>query len=170
MDHLVFIDESSAKTNMVPLHGRSIKGERCFGSAPGSWQTTTMLSSVRLDGSTQCIVFDGSVNKTIFGLYMTESLLPVLKNGDIVIMDNLSSHKNSFDTAMFTERNITIKYLPPYSPDLNPIEKMWSKIKGILREKATRTRETLFEAIRFAFESISPKNVRGWFRGCGYSH
>ena len=155
---------------MVPLYGRSIKGERCFGSAPGSWQTTTMPSSVRLDGSTQCIVFDGSVNKTIFGLYMTESLLPVLQNGDIVIMDNLPAHKDSFDITKFTERNITIKYLPPYSPDLNPIENMWSKIKGILREKSTRTRETLFEAIRFAFESISPQNVKGWFRGCGYSH
>lgn len=155
---------------MVPLHGRSIKGRRCFGSAPGSWHTTTMLSSVRLDGSTQCIVFDGSVNKSIFGLYMAESLLPVLKEGDIVIMDNLSSHKDSFDKAMFAERNITIKYLPPYSPDLNPIENMWSKIKGILREKAATTRETLFEAIRFAFENITQNNVRGWFRGCGYSH
>lgn len=155
---------------MVPIRGRAKKGERCFGSAPGSWKTTTMLSSVRLDGTTQCMVFDGPVNKAIFGIYMTKSLLPVLKEGDIVIMDNLSSHKGSFDEKVFKERNITIKYLPPYSPDFNPIEKMWSKVKTILREKAAGTREALFEAIKFAFKCITPKNAFGWFKSCGYSH
>lgn len=169
INRLVFIDESAAQTNMVPVYGRAMKGERCCGFAKGSWQTTTMLSSVRLNGTTQCMVFAGAVNKTIFGLYMTKSLLPVLKDGDIVIMDNLSSHKNSFDKSAFAERNITIKYLPPYSPDLNPIEKMWSKIKTILRNKSATTTETLFEAIKYAFECITPKNTRGWFNMCGYS-
>lgn len=92
---------------------------------------------------------------------MGSSLLPVLKDGNIVIMDNLSSHKESFDKAKFAERNITIKYLPPYSLDLNPIEKMWSKIKSILREKAATTKEDLFAAIKFAFECISSENARG---------
>lgn len=155
---------------MCPLHGRSLKGERCFGAVSGSWQTTTMLSSVRLDGTTQCMVFDGAVNKQIFSIYMEKSLLPVLKRGDIVIMDNLSSHKNSFDTAMFEAKGIRIKYLPPYSPDLNPIENMWSKVKGLIKEKAAETSEALFEAIQYAFDKITPQNVRGWFKHCGYSH
>lgn len=153
---------------MCPLRGRSIKGERCFDSVSASWQTTTMLSSVRLDGSTQCIVFDGAVNKKIFSIYMEKSLLPVLKPGDIVIMDNLSSHKNSFDVTMFEARGITIKYLPPYSPDLNPIENMWSKLKSLIKEKAAQTSETLFEAIQYAFDKITPQNISGWFKHCGY--
>lgn len=169
-DSLVFLDESSAKTNMCPLRGRSPKGERCFASVSGSWQTTTMLSSVRLDGTTECMVFDGSVNKAIFSIYMENLLLPALNPGDTVIMDNLSSHKNSFDEKMFKAKNITIKYLPPYSPDFNPIEKMWSKIKTLIREKAASTKEALFKAIQDAFNEISAQNVEGWFKSCGYYH
>lgn len=155
---------------MCPLRGRSAKGERCFGSVSGSWKTTTMLSSVRLDGTTQCMVFDGAVNKTIFSVYMEKFLLPVLKPGDTVIMDNLSSHKNSFDEKKFKARDIRIKYLPSYSPDFNPIEKMWSKIKTLIREKAAPTREALFKAIQYAFGKISSQNVSAWFRSCGYLH
>lgn len=101
---------------------------------------------------------------------MEKSLLPVLKAGDIVIMDNLSSHKNSFDTALFEAKNITIKYLPPYSPDFNPIENMWSKIKSLIKEKVAITSDALFDAIQYAFNKITPDNVRGWFKHCGYFH
>lgn len=155
---------------MCPLRGRSAKGERCFGSVSGAWQTTTMLSSVRLDGTTECMVFDGAVNKAIFSEYMEKVLFPVLKPGDTVIMDNLSSHKNSFDEKMFEKNNIKIKYLPPYSPDFNPIEKMWSKIKTLIREKAATSKEALFKAIQYAFKKITPHNVGSWFKSCGYSH
>jgi transposase len=165
---LVFIDESSAKTNMCPLRGRSIRGERCHGSASGSWQTTTMLSSIRLNGHTECLVFDGAVDKPMFSAYMEEILLPTLKAGDIVILDNLSAHKNSFDIEKFTEHNIEIKYLPAYSPDLNPIEKMWSKIKTKLREYQATDKDALFLAIKEAFSLVTASNAEGWFQSCGY--
>ncbi|MDR3362044.1 MAG: transposase [Desulfovibrio sp.] len=99
---------------------------------------------------------------------MEEMLLPQLKDRDIVIMDNLSVHKNSFDVNKFASRNIEIKYLPAYSPDLNPIEKMWSKVKTKLRERQARDGDTLFLAVKEAFECITPSNDRGWFESCGY--
>lgn len=120
-----------------------------------------MLSSLRLDGHTECLVFDGAVDKRIFSIYMEEVLLPTLKDGDIVIMDNLSAHKNSFDLNKFKTRNIEIKYLPAYSPDLNPIEKMWSKIKTKLREYQAKDADTLFSAIKDAFNLITASNARG---------
>lgn len=153
---------------MCPLRGRSLRGERCHDCTPGSWQTVTMLSSVRLAGSTECLVFDGAVDKKIFAAYMEEVLLPELKDNDIVIMDNLSVHKNSFDVSKFTLRNIEIKYLPAYSPDMNPIEKMWSKVKTKLRERQATDTDTLFLAIKDAFETITPSDAQGWFESCGY--
>jgi transposase len=153
---------------MCPLRGRSFRGERCYGSAPGSWQTVTMLSSVRLGGNTESIVFNGAVDKKMFAVYMEEVLLGELNDYDIVILDNLSAHKNSFDVNKFTSRNIEIKYLPPYSPDLNPIEKMWSKIKTKLREAQTTNTDALFQAIKHAFESITPSDAKGWFESCRY--
>jgi transposase len=145
-----------------------MRGERCHGSAPGSWQTTTMLSSIRVDGDTECLVFDGAVDKPMFSAYMEEILLPTLKDGYIVILDNLSVHKNSFDIDKFKIRNIEIKYLPAYSPDLNPIEKIWSKIKTKLREYQATDTDTLFWAIKDAFSLITASNAEGWFQSCGY--
>ena len=165
---LVFIDESSTKTNMCPLRGRSLRGKRCHGSASGSWHTTTMLSSIRLTGSTECVVFEGAVDKKMFAAYMEDMLLSTLHPGDIVIMDNLSAHKNSFDTSKFISQDIEIRYLPAYSPDLNPIEKMWSKVKTRLREYQAADADTLFHAIGEAFRSITASNARGWFESCGY--
>ena len=166
-NQLVFIDESSAKTNMCPLRGRALRGERCHGSASGSWKTTTMLSSLRINGSTECVVFDGAVDKKMFTLYMEDMLLPTLYHGDIVILDNLSAHRN-IDTSKFDFQGITIKYLPAYSPDLTPIEKMWSKVKGKLREYQAPDTDTLFHAIGEAFRSITASNAKGWFKSCGY--
>jgi transposase len=168
INSLVFIDESSAKTNMCKLYGRSKRGERCHGKAHASWTTTTMISSIRINGSTECLVFEGSVERKMFRAYMREMLLPVLKRGDIVVLDNLSTHKDTEILNYFALHGITLLYLPTYSPDLNPIEKMWSKIKGILRERAAETTDALFEAIRAAFERITPENAKGWFESCGY--
>lgn len=165
---LVFIDESSAKTNMRKLYGRSKRDVRCHGSAPGAWKTSTMISSLRLDGSTQCIVFDGAIDKPTFRGYMKEALLPALSVGDIVILDNLSSHKDKETIEYYKLRGITLLFLPAYSPDLNPIEKMWSKVKGILREIAAEDSGSLFEAIRVAFTRITSENAKGWFESCGY--
>jgi transposase len=153
---------------MCRLHGRSRKGERCHDSASGSWQTMTMTSSIRLDGSTECLVFEGATDKVSFGVYMEECLLQQLRDNDIVIMDNLSSHKNSFDLSKFELRNITIKYLPPYSPDFNPIEQMWSKIKSSLREYRATTSDELFLAIQKAFKFVTSSDAQGWFKHCGY--
>jgi transposase len=127
-----------------------------------------MLSSIRLNGNTECVVFDGAVNKKMFSAYMEDMPLPELRHGDIVIMDNLSAHKNSFDTRKFTSQGITIKYLPAYSPDLNPVEKMWSKVKTKLRESQATDADTLFQAIAEAFRSITVSNAKGWFESCGY--
>jgi transposase len=153
---------------MCPLYGRSPRGERCYGTASGSWTATTMLSSLRVKGDTECLVFDGAVDKKIFAAYMEDMLLPELLPGDIVIMDNLSAHKNSFDTSKFTSQGVTSKYLPTYSPDLNPIEKMWSKVKAIVRISQTTDTDTLFQAIAEAFRSITASNAEGWFESCGY--
>jgi transposase len=165
---LVFIDESSAKTNMCKLYGRSGRGTRCYDSTPASWSTTTMISSIRLDGSTECVVFDGAIDRSMFRAYMKNVLLPVLQSGDIVVLDNLSSHKDQHVIEYFASHGVRLVFLPAYSPDLNPIEKMWSKIKGILREAASETPDLLFEAIRVAFARITPENARGWFASCGY--
>ena len=127
-----------------------------------------MLSSIRLNGDTECLVFDGAVDKKMFKAYMEDMLLPKLFPGDTVIMDNLSVHKDSFDVNKFTSQGITIKYLPPYSPDMNPIEKMWSKVKTKLREYQATDADTLFQAIAKVFRSITASNAKGWFESCGY--
>jgi len=127
-----------------------------------------MLSSLRLNGYTECLVFDGAVDKKMFAAYMEEMLLPTLQAGDIVIMDNLSAHKNSFDVNKFTSHGITVKYLPAYSPDLNPVEKMWSKVKSKLREYQATDEGSLFHAIGEVFRSITASNANGWFESCGY--
>ena len=153
---------------MCKLYGRSERGERCHGAAPASWTTTTMISSIRVNGSTECLVFEGAIERKMFRAYMQEMLLPTLKYGDIVILDNLSTHKDTDTVDYFAAHGVTILYLPAYSPDLNPIEQMWSKVKGLLRELACETSDSLFEAIRTAFEQITPKNAQGWFKHSGY--
>ena len=141
LDKLVFIDESGAKTNMTRLYGRAKAGERAIDYAPsGHWCTTTMISSVRLDGSTACMVVDGATNKEVFQVYVSEILLPTLHAGDVVIMDNLSSHKNQEVKNLIESVGAELWFLPPYSPDLNPIEQMWSKVKSIFTDIKSQNR------------------------------
>ena len=113
---------------------------------------------------------EGAFNNASFKEYMEDLLLPSLKRGDIVIMDNLSIHKNSFDVRRFTRRGIKIKYLPRYSPDFNPIENMWSKVKQIIRKKEPRTGDQIWHTMNEALWSVTAENIAGWFRGCGYFH
>ena len=130
---LVFVDESAAKTNMVRLRGRSKGGLRWHCFAPsGHWQTTTMISSVKLDGTTACMAIEGSTSGEVFREYVRQVLVPSLTPGDIVILDNLSSHKDSKAKEAIEAAGAQIVFLPAYSPDLNPIEKMWSKVKEAL--------------------------------------
>jgi transposase len=169
LTRLVFIDESGAKTNMTRLYGRAIAGQRAVDDTPaGHWCTTTMISSVRLDGSTACMVVDGATTKDIFEAYVEQILLPTLKVGDIVILDNLSSHKSQRARELIESVGAELYYLPAYSPDLNPIEKMWSKIKSILRKLKARTKDTLIHAIAKALENVTASDVKGWFESCGY--
>jgi transposase len=166
---LVFIDESGAKTNMTRLYGRAKAGNRAVDDTPsGHWCTTTMISSVRLDGSTACMVVDGATTKDVFRAYVEQILLPTLIEGDIVVLDNLSAHKNQEVKNLIESVGAQLWYLPPYSPDLNPIEKMWSKIKSILRKLKARTEEALIEAIAKALEAVNSSDAKGWFESCGY--
>jgi transposase len=159
---LVFIDESGAKTNMTRLYGRAMAGQRAIDDAPsGHWCTTTMISSVRLDGSTACMVVDGATTKDIFEAYIEQILLPSLKAGDIVVLDNLSARKSQRVRQLIESVGAELWYLPAYSPDLNPIEKMWSKIKSILRTLKARTEKTLIDAIAQALDAITANDVKG---------
>ena len=169
LDRLVFVDESGAKTNMTRLYGRAKAGQRVVDNVPsGHWCTTTMISSVRLDGSTACMVVDGATNKDVFQAYVEHILLPTLKTGDIVVMDNLSAHKNQDIRDLIESVGAELWYLPAYSPDLNPIEKMWSKVKSILRTLKARTKEALIKAIATALDMVTASDAKGWFESCGY--
>ena len=169
LEKLVFIDESGAKTNMTRLYGRAKAGKRVADDIPsGHWCTTTMISSMRLDGSTACMVVDGATDKDVFKAYVQHILLPTLKPCDIVIMDNLSAHKNQEVKDLIESVDVEIWFLPPYSPDLNPIEKMWSKIKAILRTLKARTEQALVDAIAKALDAITASDAKGWFESCGY--
>ena len=167
---LVFIDESSAKTNMTRLRGRAQRGKRVRAAAPrGHWHTTTMISSIRYDGSSACMMIDGAVDTEIFGVYVREVLAPTLKPGDLVIMDNLAAHKSSAVQDTIEKRGAHVVFLPAYSPDLNPIEKMWSKVKERLRAWEARTAGDLLQALGQALRSVTAQNARAWFAHCGYN-
>lgn len=165
--HLVFIDESGAKTNMTRLRGRARQGQRLFAQAPhGHWCTTTMISSIRLDGTTAAMEIDGATDSTVFRAYVRHILAPSLGPKDIVVMDNLRAHYDSEAIALIEAVGATVKFLPPYSPDFNPIEKMWSKIKNLLRGLEARTQEELSDAITQAFNSVTADDALGWFSSC----
>ena len=167
---MIFLDESGAKTNLTRLCGRALKGERVHASAPcGHWQTTTMISSIRLDGSTACMALEGTTDTESFRSYVSQVLVPVLKPDDIVVMDNLSPHKSDPTLALITSARAQVLFLPAYSPDLNPIEKMWSKIKSLLRTAEARTPADLITAIGQALTKVTPQDALGWFVSCGYS-
>jgi transposase len=167
---LVFIDESGAKTNMTRTRGRSQRGKRLKSLAPlGHWHTTTMISAIDLCGVRASMVLDGATDSEAFCVYLEQVLVPVLRGGEIVIMDNLQPHKHARVRQAIEAAGATLVYLPPYSPDFNPIEPMWSKVKQSLRSAAARTFEALLDAIKEALRSVSSTDCAGFFRGCGYA-
>lgn len=168
---LVFLDESGAKTNMTRLYGRVIGGGRVVDSVPaGHWCTTTMLSSLRLDGSTTAMVIEGATDRDVFEAYVQKVLVPALRPTDIVVLANLAPHKTPAIVAAIEATGAEVWFLPPYSPDLNPIEKMWSKVKQLLRAAKARTEQALLRAIAAALEAILPADAQGWFGSCGYRY
>jgi transposase len=155
---------------MTRLRGRALRGRRLHAKAPaGHWNTTTMISSIRMDGSTACMAIDAATDAEVFGSYIQEVLLPTLRPGDILIMDNLSAHKDERTLRLLAQNAVRVLFLPPYSPDLNPIEKMWSKIKNRLRALEPRSQEQLHAAIATAFQEITEKDAISWFASCGYA-
>ena len=152
---LIFLDESGAKTNMTRRCGRALKGERGHARAPGGhWHTPTMISSIRLKGSTAGIALEGTTDTESVRAYVDAVLLPTLQPGDIVIMDNLSPHKSDPTLALLTQAGAQGLFLPAYAPDLNPIEKMWSKVKGLRRGAEARTPADLITAIGQALAKV----------------
>lgn len=128
-----------------------------------------MISSVRLDGTTACMTIEGATNTEVFQAYVREVLVPSLSPGDIVVMDNLGAHKNDLTLAMIEQAGASVRFLPAYSPDLNPIEMMWSKVKALLRKAQARDHPDLLAAIASALNAITPNDALGWFTHCGYS-
>ena len=155
---------------MTRLRGRILGGVRLFDSAPhGHWCTTTMISSIRLDGTYACMAVEGPTDRNVFREYIRLVLVPSLRPGDIVILDNLSAHGDRETQKLIEAAQARMQFLPPYSPDLNPIEKMWSKIKEFLRNAKARTHEELYEAIGAALNTVTPQDAEGWFASCGYT-
>ena len=167
---LIFLDESGAKTNLTRLRGRAPKGQRVHAHCPhGHWNTTTILGALRLDGSTACMTIEGAADTEVFQAYVRGVLVPTLQPGDVVILDNLSPHKHEPTLALIRQAGAEILFLPAYSPDLNPIEKLWSKVKNYLRSVEARTETALLEAIASALRTITRQDAMNWFACCGYS-
>ena len=170
INNLVFLDECSVNTGMTRLYGRGMSNERVVDYTPDvRFERTSLLSSVRLNGDMVPLVFKGSLNGNLFKAYISKCLAPTLGKGDVVIMDNLTSHKVKGVVEPILAAGASILYLPPYSPDLNPIEMMWSKIKAFLRKVKARTHDELVITIVDALDSVSTGDICGWFAEDGYS-
>jgi len=169
LNKLVFFDESGVNTLMARLRGRCPKGKRLVASAPaGHYATLTLMSAVRLDGVVAPMLLDGPVNAETFAGYVEDCLVPALEAGDILIMDNLPAHKSVRITQAVEDAGCRLVYLPPYSPDFNPIENMWSKVKAFLRETAARTFDAVVDGVKDALHAITLADCEGYFEHCGY--
>lgn len=168
---LIFIDETWAKTNMTRLRGRAPRGERLIDKTPhGHWKTTTLIGALDCRGLRCSTVVDGAVNRDVFEAFVEQILLPQLRPGDIVVMDNLSSHKGERVTELIESVGAKVRYLPPYSPDLNPIEMIFSKIKQLLRSLACRTVARLWRAMQSVLDCVSPSDALNCFAHAGYRY
>ena len=168
-ERLVFIDETGASTKMARLRGRAPRGKRCRAQVPhGHWKTTTFTGALRLSGMTAPMVLDGPMNGPAFLAYVEQILVPTLRPGDIVVVDNLPAHKSGGVRAAIERAGATLLYLPPYSPDFNPIEKAFAKLKALLRKAAARTINDLWDAIRDAIPKFSATECANYFTATGY--
>lgn len=167
----LFIDESGAKTNMTQLRGRCKGDGRVHDAAPqGHWQTPTMIAALSLDGPAAPLVIRGATDGAVFRAYVKHVLVPVLRPGQIVVLDNLGCHKRAEVRQMIEAAGATRWFLPPYSPDLNPIEKMWSKVKEYLRTIKARGTEALYRGVGAALATVTAQDARGWFTSCEYRY
>ena len=167
---VVFIDETAAKTNMARAHGYAPRGRRLEGAAPyRRWQTTTFVGAMRAGGFIAPLVVDGAMTSELFVAYVQRVLVPELSPGDVVVLDNLSCHKRAWVREAIEGKGCTLLLLPAYSPDLNPIEMAFSKLKRLLRKAAERTVEGLWSTLGRLLDHFSPQECRNYIRHCGYA-
>lgn len=167
---LLFIDETGTNTAMTRLRGRCRKGLRLIAHVPhGHWKTTTFVAALRCDAITAPLVIDGPMNGEIFRAYVEQHLVPTLRPGDAVIMDNLPAHKVEGIRQLIEAAAATLIYLPPYSPDLNPIEQAFAKLKAMLRKAAARTIPDLWDSIGYLLAAFTPQECSNYFRHAGYA-
>lgn len=167
---MVFIDETGLNTKMTRLYGRSPKSQRCVAHVPhGHWQTSTFIAALRAESITAPFLIEGAVNAEVFTAYLQEVLCPELRAGDVVILDNLSTHKIPSVAGLIAACGASVRYLPPYSPDLNPIEMAFAKLKANLRRAAARTLDDLQGAVAHSLLTFRPAHCRGFFRHAQYT-
>jgi len=170
LEKIVVIDESAAMTNMTRLRGRSQKNHRLVWPVPhGHWKVLTMIGAMTVKGVLAAVTVDAATDGEIFRRFVSEALVPNLKPGDVVVMDNLQAHKAAGIQEAIEAAGARLLYLPPYSPDLSPIEPMWSKVKQVLRSIAARGVNTLQSAVTTALQTITASDCQGFFRHCGYT-
>jgi len=168
-ERLVFVDEMGANISLAPLYAWSRRGERAFGSVPRNWgKNVTLLASMSLEGMGECLAVEGSTTTAVFEAYLKHVLVPSLRPGQVVVMDNLSAHKGSRVRELIESRGCELIYLPPYSPDFNPIEEAFAKIKALLRRTEARTREALLEAMGRTLQMLTARDARNFFEHRGY--
>ncbi len=168
-DWLVFVDEMGVNTSLAPLYAWSRRGERALASVPRNWgANVTLLASMSAEGMGPCLAVEGSTTREVFKTYLKRALAPSLRPGQVVVMDNLSSHKAARVRELIEERGCELMYLPPYYPDLNPLEEAFAKLKALLRRGGARTREALIEAMGRALGAVTASDARGFFEHRGY--
>ena len=167
---LIFIDETGLNTKMARMRGRCRKGERLFASIPhGHWRTTTFVAGLRLGGLGAPMLLDGAMNGDAFLAYVEHVLVPELQPGDIVIMDNLSVHKGAAIRGAIQAAGASLQFLPPYSPDFNPIEQAFAKLKALLRKAAKRSVDALWNTIGHLLDEFTPQECANYFENSGYA-
>jgi transposase len=167
---LIFIDETWAKTNMTRLRGRAPVGQRLMAKVPhGHWKTTTLIAALGMAGICCATTVDGAINAQVFEAFIKQVLVPQLRTGDVVILDNLSSHKGTRIRELIEAAGASLRFLPPYSPDLNPIEMIFAKIKQALRSLGCRTQQALWNTMQQVLDQVSAQDSVNCFRHCGYA-
>ena len=168
-ERFVFLDETGTATNMTRRYGRCANGQRLVAAAPdGHWKTTTFVAGLRQSGIIAPLVLDGPMNGPICRAYVEQALAPALEPGDVVVLDNLPAHKVAGVKEAIASRGASLMYLPPYSPDLNPIEQMFAKLKALLRRAAVRTRDALWSSIGQALDAFTSTECKNYIRNSGY--
>jgi transposase len=166
-ERLHFVDESGATTAMTRTYGRAPCGERVEGAVPGRWESVTWISEMSLSGVGPALAFPGAADTPAVQTYVDELLIPALQPGDVVVWDNLQAHKNAGVLRSLSGAGVVVVSLPPYSPDLTPIEKLFSKAKEILRSAAARTKDAVYAALDQALTGVCREDILGWFHSCG---